>query len=185
MGRGYSDMVSGILERIVIVALWAASIRGIRYMLKRMKMPMLQMIKDGTLIDVPSHGHFVIVGNSEQNISFRIDIKCTSPIAIKILGISYKILYDYKVIQQRKVKKSIEMKANTRSVRIDLLYYPVQSPLGIPLSADKWDIKGQAIMDCYYGRFVKTFSSSRRLTVTSDNTWEETRSKHKKTIEGI
>lgn len=171
-----------LLYAIAGEVLGLTGIWGVRYMLKIIKSPLRKKIQERMMIDVPQHSHFVREGDPEQNISFRVDFTRPSPSTLQIIDIAYKILYDDKVVQQRQWSGLEEIKGDSSRIRIDLLYYPMESSLGIPPTADKWGLKGTATIDCMYGRFTKDFSSVGKLSVSSDSPWEEIRNRYNRNL---
>jgi len=172
-------MVDTILEAIAGKVMWATGIWGVRYMLRIIKSPLRKKIQERMMIDVPERGHFVREGDAEQNISFAVHFTRPSASTLQIIGIAYKILYTDKVVQERQWSGLEEIKGDSSRIRINLLYYPMESPLGIPPSADKWGLKGIATIDCMYGRFTKEFCSVAKLTISSDSPWGKIRDRHK------
>lgn len=164
---------------IVVHLLWATGIWGLKHMLKVLKKPILRQIEIKTTVNVPLRNHFVREGDPEQNISFRVDVRRGTPSTLRITNIDYEIMHDYRVIQNKKWTGLQEIKGDSTAIRIDLLYNPLESPLEIPPSDDKWAFRGTATIDCIYGRFTKSFDSTigGQLTVAHDSAWEEIRNK--------
>ncbi len=146
-----------------------------KHMLKIFKNSILRQTEKRTEVQVPPDGHLVLEGKAEKPISFHVDIIKGTPTALKVNHVKYQIIYKTAVIQRGQWSGLMEVKDDAIRGFVELLYYPLESPLGIPRLQDGWDIKGTISINCMYGSFVKDFSSSRKLKVTSDNPWQNIR----------
>lgn len=171
------------LEGIATHLLILTGTRVGKHMLKIIKKYMLRQIEKRTEIQVLPNGHFVMVGNAENPISFHIDIIGGTPAALKVNHVEYQIIYKTAVIQRGQWSGLIEMKDDAIRNSVNLLYYPLESPLGIPRLQNEWGIKGTININCLYGSFVKGFSSSCKLKVTSDGSWQDIRDTVKRIVE--
>ncbi len=165
-------MCSVLSTAIVGKAVELTGIWGVKYMLKIMSSGILQRIKSQMMIDVPESGHFVRYGEAEKSISFKVIFTRPYPAKLAITHIDYQILYGNKVRQRNQWKKSIILDKDTLRVPIELFYYPLESPLGIPASPSGWKLTGITTIECIYGRFEKEFES-KVLTVDCSIPWEK------------
>jgi len=163
------------LESIAAHLLILTGTRVVKHMLKIIKKSMLRQIEKRTEIQVPRDGHFVREGNAEKPISFHIDIIRGAPATLKVNHAEYQIIYKTAVIQRGQWSGLMGVKDEAIRGSVNLLYYPLESPLGIPRLQNEWGIKGTISINCIYGSFVKDFSSSRKLEVTSDSPWQNIR----------
>ena len=146
-------------------------------MFTRLKNRMLKTVPQRMIVSVPTDGHFVREGDAEKNVSFNVLFTKTWPMVINIGNIEYEVLYDYRVAQRRSYKPNRTMSRSDNQTRVDLLYNPMESPLGIPPSPDKWQIRGKATLESVYGTTTVEFSSTRNLAVTHDTDWNTLRGK--------
>ena len=145
----------------------------VKYTLIPLRSPLRKSICENMIVDVPQGGHEAKTGDVNKPISFCIDVIRPSGLPMKATNIEYEILYDNATIQRRTHTRIEEMKEKGLRSRIDLLYYPRESPMGIPDSPNKWGIRGTMTIDCLYGTFTKDFGSGRMLTVSSAIPWHE------------
>ena len=169
-------MVQTILYLIARQLLWATALWGIKYVLKLIIGNHIRRnLEERVAVDVPFDNHSLLLGTPEKNISFRVNVTRGTVTTLQVIKIEYEILYDNKVVQCKTWVGCEEISGEHMQRRIDLVYYPMESPLGIPPFPNKWGIRGVATIDCLFGQFEKNFCNTKALTISHDGNWDDIR----------
>jgi hypothetical protein len=145
---------------------------GVKQMLKIWKTPIRGKIQSQMMIDIPKTGHFVRNADPEKNIAFVVIFTRPYPARLTIKRIDYQIAYQGKIWQEKRWEGAVVLDARNIRTRIELLYYPTQSRLGIPSSPKGWRVTGVASIESMYGTFEKSFEGNSLVVDSGDVSWD-------------
>ena len=176
----------GITSTVVGYLLEISAIWGIRWMFKKVKVPILKRVTNRVKVKVPEDGHTLRIGEKNKPISFSIKVQNPTPLNISIQGGSIDISYNSTIICSLPIIKAIEIPSEFDQKIQMITYNPLSYPIGLPHKNGKlWRLDGYLAFRCYYGDWEVPIKTIKPFSIADEGSWNEAREHIAKLISEI